>query len=73
MIFYNDVVYAAFRRGFNNESITEFAQYQYLLKEENKTRRKLEALKKKVNFLAHLNNNSLKGIFWRLIPNENFL
>jgi len=48
MVFYNDVIYAAFKRGFNNEPISDFTQYQYLLKEENKTRNKLEKAKQKV-------------------------
>ena len=49
MVFYNDVIYAAFKRGFNNEPISDFTQYQYLLKEESKTRHRLEKAKQKVN------------------------
>lgn len=49
MLFYNDVLYAAFRHAYNNEPITEFAQFQYLLREEQKTRNKLDDLKKTVN------------------------
>jgi len=48
MVFYNDVIYAAFKRGFNNEPISDFTQYQYLLKEENKIRNKLDNAKNKV-------------------------
>jgi len=47
MLFYNDVIHAAFKRGFNNEPISDFTQFQYLLKEETKTRNKLDTIKKK--------------------------
>lgn len=49
MIFYNDMVYAAFKNGFNNEPISVFEQFQYLLKEETKTRKKLDRIKKNSN------------------------
>jgi len=60
MLFYNDVIHAAFKRGFNNEPISDFTQFQYLLKEETKTRNKLETIKKKVllfeNFLSNISS-----------------
>ena len=46
------MIHAAFKRGFNNEPISDFTQYQYLLKEETKTRNKLESIKKKVKFFC---------------------
>jgi len=46
MLFYNDVIYSAFKHGFNSEAISDFEQYQYLLKEEIKNRKKLDNLRK---------------------------
>jgi len=51
MLFYNDVIFAAFKYGFNSEAISEFTQYQYLLKEEIKCRKKLDGLRKMVIYL----------------------
>jgi len=48
MLFYNDVIFAAFKHGYNNEAISEFGQYQYLLKEEIKCRKQLDGLRKMV-------------------------
>jgi len=48
MIFYNDVLHAAFKNGFHRDPVTDFTQYQYLLKEETKIRARLEKLKPKM-------------------------
>ena len=59
MLFYNDVIYSAFKHGYNSEAISEFAQYQYLLKEEIKNRKKLDNLRKIVFLILREKTNPL--------------
>jgi len=45
MVFYNEILHVTFKNGFQRDPVTDFTQYQYLLKEETKTRAKLEKIK----------------------------
>jgi len=48
MVFYNEILHASFKNGFQRDPVTDFTQYQYLMKEETKTRARLEKIKLKV-------------------------
>lgn len=58
MVFYNEILHVTFKNGFQRDPVTDFTQYQYLLKEETKTRAKLEKIKLRVTKLRFLKPNN---------------